>query len=284
MARTNQKLSAKAKKAAITRHNCTLQWCWNYEKMQAAGYGYAMVPAIKELYDTEEAQCRELERHMQFYNTHPGASALIFGADLALEEDYQTDVGDNLKIALMGPLAGIGDTIQAVLVTPPFSIMAASLAVQAVNENNLGTGLLSILVNILPLIVLFVVRWPLANYGYKQGVNVINDVSGAGTLDKLQTAASILGVVVMGGFVPSMLAGINAPIKLGSDLKDDAGNVVQSAKTLKEALDAIFPYIIPIVLTYACYWLIKDKKVPPLRVILIVLVVTFALGVVGVLG
>ena len=283
MARTNQKLSEKAKKSAITRHNCVLQWCWNYEKMQAAGYGYAMVPAIRELYDTEEAQCRELERHMQFYNTHPGASALIFGADLALEEDYQTEVGDNLKIALMGPLAGIGDTIQAVLVTPPFSIMAASLAVQAVNENNLGTGLLSILVNVLPLLVLFAVRWPLANYGYKQGVNVINDVSGAGTLDKLQTAASILGVVVMGGFVPSMLAGINAPIKLGSDLMD-GDRVVQEAKTLKQALDAIFPYIIPICLTYACYWLIKAKKVTPLRVILYVLVVTFILGVVGVLG
>ena len=55
---------------------------------------------------------------MQFYNTHPGASSLIFGADLALEEDYQTEVGDNLKVALMGPLAGVGDTIQGVLVTP----------------------------------------------------------------------------------------------------------------------------------------------------------------------
>lgn len=283
MARTNVKLSEKAKNSAITRHNCVLQWCWNYEKMQAAGYGYSMVPAIKELYDTEEAQCRELERHMQFYNTHPGASSLIFGADLALEEDYQTEVGDNLKIALMGPLAGIGDTIQAVLVTPPFSIMAASLAVQAVNENNMGTGLLSILVNIIPLIILFAVRWPLAKYGYKQGVNVISDVSGAGTLDKLQTAASILGVVVMGGFVPSMMAGINAPIKLGKDLTKD-GEVVQAAKTLKEALDAIFPYVIPIVLTYACYYLIKHKKVTPLRVILYVLIVTFFLGVFKVLG
>ncbi|MBQ1300404.1 MAG: PTS system mannose/fructose/sorbose family transporter subunit IID [Erysipelotrichaceae bacterium] len=283
MARTNQKLSEKAKNQAIARHNCTLQWCWNYEKMQAAGYGYAMVPAIKELYDTEEAQCRELERHMQFYNTHPGASSLIFGADLALEEDYQTEVGDNLKVALMGPLAGIGDTIQAVLVTPPFSIMAASLAVQAVNNNSLSTGLLSILVNILPLIALFVVRWPLAKYGYKQGVNVINDVSGAGTLDKLQVAAQILGIVVMGGFVPSMLAGIKAPLKLGKDLVDDQGKVIQAAKTLGDALDAIFPYVIPLVLTFICYKLIK-AKVTPLRVILYVLVVTFILGVLKVLG
>ena len=283
MARTNVKLSEKAKSSGIARHNWVLQWCWNYEKMQAAGYAYAMRPIIGELYDTEEAQCRELERHMQFYNTHPGASALIFGADMALEEDYQTEVGDNLKIALMGPLAGIGDTIQAVLVTPPFSIIASSLAVQAVNNNSLSTGLLSILINVLPLLVLFILRWPLARYGYKQGVNVINDVSGAGTLDKLQEAAQILGIVVMGGFVPSMLAGINAPIKLGKDLVDEEGKVVQSAKTLKEALDAIFPYLIPICLTYICYKLIKNK-VTPLRVILYVTIVTFILGVLGVLA
>ncbi|MBR0385517.1 MAG: PTS system mannose/fructose/sorbose family transporter subunit IID, partial [Erysipelotrichaceae bacterium] len=69
----------------------------------------------------------------------------------------------------------------------------------------------------------------------------------------------------------------------GSDLMD-GDRVVQEAKTLKQALDAIFPYIIPICLTYACYWLIKTKKVPPLRVILYVLVVTFVLGVLKVLG
>ena len=95
MTATNAKLSAGALKKAINRHNWALQWCWNYEKMQAAGYAYAMVPVIKELYDDNDEQCRQLERHMQFYNTHPGASALIFGADVALEEAYQTETGDS---------------------------------------------------------------------------------------------------------------------------------------------------------------------------------------------
>ncbi len=130
MARTNKKLSKKTLSRAQARHHVFLQICWNYERMQAAGYAYAMVPVIKELYDDNDEQCRNLERHMQFYNTHPGASALIFGADVALEESYETEMGDNLKVALMGPLAGIGDTVQAVLVTPPFMILAASLAVE----------------------------------------------------------------------------------------------------------------------------------------------------------
>ena len=47
----SKKLTQAALKKACSRHNWALQWCWNYEKMQAAGYAYAMVPIIKELYD-----------------------------------------------------------------------------------------------------------------------------------------------------------------------------------------------------------------------------------------
>jgi len=271
MTATNAKLSNGALKKAINRHNWALQWCWNYEKMQAAGYAYAMVPVIKELYDDNDEQCRQLERHMQFYNTHPGASALIFGADVALEESYQTETGDSLKVALMGPLAGIGDTIQAVLVTPPFNIIAAGLAHE-------GNAIGAILASTLPLLALFILRWPLFNYGYKKGVEVINDVSGAGTLDKLQVGASILGVTVMGGFVPSMI-NKTLPIKLGQDATIDG--VTVKAKTLQEVLDAIFPYIVPMLLTFACYWLIKVKKVSPLKVIALLAIVTFVLGAFG---
>ena len=269
------KLSKAALSKACSRHNWALQWCWNYEKMQAAGYAYAMVPVFKELISDETEICRNLERHMAFYNTHPGASALIFGADVALEEAGQGETGDSLKIALMGPLAGIGDTIQAVLVTPPFNIIAAGLAAEG--------SWASILFSTVPVLVLFLLRWPLFNYGYKQGVNVINDVAGAGTLDKLQVGASILGVTVMGGFVPSMI-GTKLPVKLGSDLVDEAGNVVQEANTLQSALDAIFPYLVPIIITGACYYAIKVKKAKPLTVILVLFVVAFVLGALGIMG
>jgi len=270
MAKTNNKLSKKAISSAGSRHNWGLQWCWNYERMQAAGYAYAMVPVIKELYDTEEDQCRQLERHMVFYNTHPGASSLIMGADVALEEGYQPEVGDNLKVALMGPLAGIGDTIQAVLVTPPFNIIAAGMAAEG--------SWLSILVSSLPVLVLFLIRWPLYNYGYKQGVNVINDISGAGTLDRLQTAASVLGLTVVGGFVPSILAGLKINPAFLADQVSDIGKPIFDAAQFQSGLDSLLPYLIPLLVTFACYYLVKVKKVSPLITILILAVVAFALG------
>jgi len=267
-----KKLSPSTLRKARARHNWILQWCWNYEKMQAAGYTYALVPVFKELYEDNNEICRNLERHMQFYNTHPGGSALICGADIALEEAGQSEIGDSLKVALMGPLAGIGDTIQGVLLTPPLNIIAASLAAEG--------KWISILIASLPQAILFVLRWPLFNYGYKQGESIINDVSGVGKLDKLQTASSILGCTVMGGFVPSMIKA-TLPVKLGKDLINESGEIIQSAKTLQESLDAIFPYILPIVITGTILYVIKVKKTKPLITILIVFILGFILGALG---
>ena len=277
MSRTNKKLSEKALRSVALRHNIALQWCWNYERMQAAGYAYSMVPAIKELYTGEESQCRELERHMQFYNTHPGASALIIGADCALEESYQTEMGDSLKVALMGPLAGIGDTISAVLIGPTFSILAASMAADG--------NPLSILILTLPQIILWIIRFPLFKYGYKQGVNVISDVGNMNALDRLQIAASVLGITVVGGFVPSILSGLTIKDSfLATELLDAQGNVISTtAGQIQDGLDAMLPYLIPICLTGLCYWLIKVKKVTPLKTILIVCILAFIAGAFGVM-
>ena len=277
MAQTNAKLSKAALNKACNRHNWALQWCWNYERMQAAGYAYAMVPVIKELYDTEEDQCRQLERHMQFYNTHPGTSALIMGADVALEEAYQPEMGDSLKVALMGPLAGVGDTIQGVLVTPTFSIIAASMAAEG--------NWLAVLMSSLPLFILWILRWPLFNYGYKQGVNVISDVNSMSVLDDLQVAASVLGITVVGGFVPSILAGLKIKDTfLSSELTDAEGNVLQSTGgNIQKGLDAILPYLIPVVVTFFCYWMIKNRKVTPLKTILVLSLLAFLAGAFGVM-
>jgi PTS system mannose-specific IID component len=242
--------------------------------MQAAGYAYAMVPVIKELYDDNDERCRNLERHMQFYNTHPGASAVIFGADVALEESYEPEMGDNLKVALMGPLAGIGDTIQAVLVNPPFAILAASLAVE---RNWLAPVMAT-----LPILVLFFLRWPLFNFGYKRSVNVIEDVSGSSGFEKLQVAASILGITVVGGFVPSMLKSLVIKWSPKVVLEGDEGTVIEGVSDIQKTMDSILPYLFPILLVGFCYWMIKIKKVTPLRTLLTLFVLMFAAGALGI--
>ncbi|MEA5050036.1 MAG: PTS system mannose/fructose/sorbose family transporter subunit IID [Oscillospiraceae bacterium] len=275
MARTNKKLSAAALKQAANRHNWTLQWCWNYERMQASGFAYSMVPIMKELYDTNDEVCENLQRHMQFYNSHPGASAVIMGASVALEEDYQPEMSDSIKVALMGPMAGIGDTIQAVLVQPITYILAASLA----NEGSI----LAVPMVIIPLLILFLLRWPLFKWGYNRSVKIIEDISGNSDFNTLREAAQILGLTVVGGFVPSMI-GIKLKYAYTKDFKNEAGEVVSKTVALQDTLDGVLPYLLPICLVGLCYWLLKTKKLSPVKVILIVAVLAFILGALGIIG
>lgn len=274
MAKTNQKLSAKAKKSARSRHNWALQWCWNYERMQASGFAYAMVPVMKELYDNDEERSEHLTRHMQFYNSHPGASSVIFGASVALEESYQPDVSDSIKVGLMGPMAGIGDTIQAVLVLPPFNIIAASLAAEG--------SWLSLVASMVPTMVLFALRWPLFTFGYNRSVSLIEDVAASDNFTNLEEAASILGLTVVGGFVPSILSSLALKLEFSRTLENpDTGEVVESVTRVQDTLDAIMPYMIPVALVFFCYWLITKRKMTPVQAIGIVFVIFFILGATG---
>ena len=269
MARTNKKLSDKAKKSAANRHNIALQFCWNYERMQASGFAYSMVPVMKELYDNEVEVCEHLERHMQFYNSHPGASAVIMGASVALEEDYQTDVSDSIKVALMGPMASIGDTIQAVLVQPFAFILSAALAAEG--------NMLSLLVLIIPFLLLFFARWPVFWWGYRRSVKVIEDISGESDFNILREAAQILGLTVVGGFIPGMIG-----ISLKYEYSKEIDGVAQTVR-LQDTLDGILPFLLPVALVAFCYWLLKSKKLTPIKVILIIAVLCFVLGALGIL-
>ena len=67
---------------------------------------------------------------------------------------------------------------------------------------------------------------------------------------------------------------------MGDSLNDN-GEIIQSAKTLQEVLDAIFPYLVPISITSVCYHMVKTKKTKPLTTIAILFVIGFILGALG---
>ena len=83
--------------------------------MQGLGYAWVMMPALKRLYSEDPvAMKKALKTHLGFMNTTPAMSHLIVGADMALEEEVgiedETAI-TGLKTGLMGPFAGVGDTI-----------------------------------------------------------------------------------------------------------------------------------------------------------------------------
>ncbi|MDO4940733.1 MAG: PTS system mannose/fructose/sorbose family transporter subunit IID [Erysipelotrichaceae bacterium] len=270
MARTNAKVSKKALKTACSRHANTLQHCWNYERMQATGFAYSIAPVIRELYDTEEEVCEQLKRHLQFYNTNPTPSNAILGASIALEEQYQTEASDSIKVALMGPLAGIGDAVFAVLIKPITYIVATALA----NEGSY----LSLVVMIVPFLLFYLAKYPLFWYGYKKSAALIEDLNTNSALAKFTKGAQIVGLTVVGGFVPSMV-GVSLALTYTKEIDG-----VEKSVAIQDTLDKAFPALLPVLIVYLCYWCIKVKKFTPTKTILILLVIGFVGGALGILA
>ena len=96
--------------------------------MQGLGYAWVMMPALKRLYSEDPvAMKKALKTHLGFMNTTPAMSHLIVGADMALEEEVgiedETAI-TGLKTGLMGPFAGVSDTILSRFIVRLFSIAA----------------------------------------------------------------------------------------------------------------------------------------------------------------
>src|SRR5579883_1003279 len=260
---------------AMWRHLITLQWSWNYERMQALGYVYSMLPVINAVYKDKEERIAAMKRHLVFYNTNPQVgSPPIFGATVALEAQRQAETVDSIKVGLMGPLAGIGDTIQAILFRPIIAVFAASLA--------LAGSYFGPLIMFLSGILWTVLMIPLFYFGYRQGIGVAREVSAEGRLTRFTDMVTMMGMVVIGAFIPSIMASVTTPLKY-SQTVSNLGQVHTETVALQSTLDSLLPYMIPIAFVALAYWLLRGLRLSAVWVLVILFVVAFVLGAVGIL-
>ncbi|MBD2795099.1 PTS mannose transporter subunit IID [Xenorhabdus sp. 18] len=248
------------------------QGSWNFERMQALGFCFSMIPAIRRLYpeNTEERK-QALKRHMEFFNTHPYVAAPILGVTMAMEEQRANgaDIDDGaingIKVGLMGPLAGVGDPIFWGTVRPVFAALGAGIAMSG---SWMGPVLFFILFNLVRLLT----RYLGIAYGYQKGLDIVKDMGG-GFLQKMTEGASILGLFVMGALVNKWTK-VNIPLVV-SELPDPVTGEMKIT-TVQTILDQLMPGLMPLLLTFGCMWLLR-KKVNPLWII----VGFFVLGIVG---
>jgi PTS system mannose-specific IID component len=228
------------------------QGSWNYERMQALGYCFAMVPVIKRLYTGDERK-QALKRHLEFFNTQPFVTAPILGVTAAMEEQRANgaDIDDGaingLKIGLMGPLAGVGDPIFWGTLRPVAAALGASIALTG---SILGPILFFLIFNAVRLAI----RYYGVSYGYSKGTTIVADMAG-GKLQKLTEGASILGLFVMGALV-NRWTSINIPIVVSTITQADGKTVVTTVQTI---LDSLLPGLLPLLATFACMKLLKMK-------------------------
>lgn len=243
------------------------QLCLNYGKMQGSGYLAAIIPALKKLYgDDPEALRRAVQAHSQYFNSTPHMTHMILGMDLAIEEKEGIDSIDtvaSLKTSLMGPLAGIGDTIFAVMNSVVFGSIAATMAAE-------GSFVGVVLWEIWYVFVLFFLRPLFFKIGYKSGAKVVGEYSGQ--FKAITKAVSILGLIVVG----SMLAS-NVGINLGTI--DIFGQPLELGAGF---FDKIMPKLPQALLAFLVYWMAGRKKMTTTKLIVAVIVLCVVLSATGV--
>ncbi|UVK77533.1 MAG: mannose-specific PTS enzyme IID component [Sodalis sp. Fse] len=239
--------------AVFIRSNL-FQGSWNFERMQALGFCFSIVPVIRRLYPKNNDDRKQaIKRHLEFFNTHPYVAAPILGVTMAMEEQRANGAAiddaaiNNLKIGLMGPLAGVGDPVFWGTVRPVFAALGAGLAM---NGSLLGSLLFFILFNLVRLTT----RYYGVVYGYRKGINIVNDMGG-GFLQKLTEGSSILGLFVMGALV-NKWTHVNIPFVVSRITNSEGQTTVT---TVQSILDQLMPGLVPLMLTFGCMWLLRRK-------------------------
>ena len=239
-----------------------LQGSFNYERMQAAGWLYGILPGLLAIHgeDSEDLKI-SMGHNLEFFNTHPFLVTFVMGIVLSMEQQKSDiDTIRAVRVAAMGPLGGIGDAIFWFTLVP---IAAGICSNMAINGSLAGPILFLLIFNA----VQFAVRFFLMHWSYNLGTKAIELLTA--NAKAFTRAASLLGVFIVGALT-SNYGGttVNMVIENG-----------ESPIVIQSILDGVLPKMIPLGLTLGLYFLMKKKKWTPVLCIGALLV----LGLVGAL-
>lgn len=260
MSKLTKKDVSKAAWYWIFFHHCTQ----NYERMMGLAFCATLAKPLKKLYGSDKKGLSDaLTRNMAFFNTEPQLGSLIPGMTLALEEakangePVDPEVITSTKSALMGPFAGIGDSILVGTYNP--ILLSIGIGLSA-GGSPIGA-------------IFFFLTWTISvvalKYfgfikGYSMGMDAVTNLLHSGLKDKIVTALNIIGLIVIGGVASTTVA---APIKLAFV----AGEM--NVEIQASILDKILPGLVPMLLTLLCYWLIDKKGWSANKIILLILAI-----------
>lgn len=244
-----------------------LQASFNYERMQSCGFTWAMCPLAEKVFGGDKTKMsRFLKDNLEFINTHPNLVGFLMGLMMSLEEseaDPSTTKG--LKLALFGPIAGIGDAIFWFTLLPIVAGISCSFAAQG--------SLLGPILFFLVYLFIWIFRIFWTHLGYNLGIKSIDMISEYS--DMVANAATILGITVIGALIANYVS-----INLLPVIEVDGG--IQVALQT-DFFDRIFPSLLPFAVTMLLYWLLKKKQANPVVLILGIIVVSIICAWIGLL-
>ena len=249
--------------------------CYNYERLQGTGFLHSMTPIIDELYDKDDLQGRSyaMTRHAAFFNTEPRVGTAIIGLAAAMEEriasgeEELAETVTSVKTGLMGPLAGIGDTLMQAILSP----LLLSIAIGIAESGNVLGPILYFVAFVVLAIVLHRIFF---NIGYNQGDEGIAQLLESGAINKVITGAGIMGCTVMGALAANYVA-LNANVVIPFT----TGEFNLQANFF----DAIMPKMLPLALTLVVWYFMDKKGVSSTRMLVILVVAGAVLGAIGII-
>ncbi len=245
--------------------------CFSQEHMQTFGYMLSMLPVVKELYDTNEEQTQKLKTYSTFFNTEPQVGSVVVGITTGMEEarangeDVDDETINGIRAGLMGPLAGIGDSLVVGTVLPILLGIALGLSG---GGSPLGA-------------IFYILVWNIGMYflmrfmyfkGYELGGKAVEVLVGE-KANAIRESVIMLGTMVIGGVTASWI-NITTSFKM---LNAEGGVIVDLQKTLND----VYPSLLSAVFVLICWYLLSKRRMSPLIVMLILVAVAFVGVLVG---
>ena len=242
--------------------------CFSQEHMQTFGYLTSMLPIVEELYKDKAEHKEAMQTYTAFFNTEPQLGALVVGITAGLEEarangdavDGETING--MRAGLMGPIAGIGDSLVVGTLIPVLLGIALGLSK---GGNPIGA-------------LFYILVWNVLIYGgmrfayfkgYELGDKAVEFLVGPKG-QALRKAISVIGGMVIGAVAATWVS-----VTTSLELKNADG---EAFLKLQEKIDGVYPGLLTAGFITLCWWLMAKKKVSP-NLVMLLLVVIALIGV-----
>ena len=247
--------------------------CFSQEHMQTFGYLCSMLPVVEELYDKKEDQARSMKTYTAFFNTEPQLGTVIVGMTAGLEEarangteDVDDETINGLRAGLMGPLAGIGDSLVVGTVIP--ILLGVALGMSD-GGSPLGA-------------IFYIIVWNLFAYfgmkflyfkGYELGGKAVDFLVGPQG-EALRESVTMLGGIVIGTVAATW-------VSVSTSFTLTAEGATEPYLNLQKTLDSVYPGFLTAAFVMLCWYLLAKRKMSPIKVMLLLVVIAFVGVLVG---
>ena len=273
------KLTSEQKKLvrSVFWRSMWLMFCTSYTKQQGTTFGWTMIPYLEDIYGKETDEFYDaMSRHQDFFNTTPGMSPFIFSLVISMEQERKAclDAGKDfddasieaIKVALMGPFAGIGDSVYS----GALRIIATGIALGFSQSGSwLGPILFALVYNIPNILI----RYFGAAFGLKLGSTYISKALASGQIKAFTKGFAVLGLIMTGAMTAQY-------VSFKTTFVADFGGTIFN---LQNVLDQIMPGLLPLGITMASFFYLR-KKNKPITVLLVMFAASLLLTLLGVCG